>query len=124
HAAAGIDDCLVADLGEASLDAVMRGKLWGAWHLDRPLPVLDFLVFFSSVAAIFAQPGQASYAAANAFVDALAHQRRARGQAALSVNWGVWQDVGFAGTKGGAQALERLLRLGIEPFPVAGGLAA
>src|SRR5690606_25217573 len=86
HAAAGIDDCLVADLGEASLDAVMRGKLWGAWHLDRLLPELDFLVFFSSVAAIFAQPGQASYAAANAFVDALAHQRRARGQAALSVN--------------------------------------
>ena len=124
HAAGVIDDCLVAELGEASLNTVLHAKLRGAWLLDQLLPRLDLFVLFSSVAALLAQPGQASYAAANAFLDALAHRRRGRGQPALSVNWGVWQDVGFAGTQGGTQALARFSRIGIEPFSVAEGLAA
>ena len=124
HAAGVIDDRLLADLGPDSLQRVLSGKLFGAWHLDRLFPELDHFVLFSSVAAPLAQPGQASYAAANAFLDALAQRRRSRGQAALSINWGVWQGVGFAGTEGGAQALDRLARLGIGAFPVESGLAA
>ncbi|MEO8057465.1 MAG: type I polyketide synthase [Burkholderiales bacterium] len=124
HAAGVIDDRLLADLDPGSLQQVLGGKLFGAWHLDRLFPELDHFVLFSSVAAPLAQPGQASYAAANAFLDALAHQRRSRGQAALSINWGVWAGIGFAGTEGGAQALDRLARYGIGAFPVEGGLAA
>ncbi|HJV95126.1 MAG TPA: SDR family NAD(P)-dependent oxidoreductase, partial [Albitalea sp.] len=124
HAAGVIDDCLVAELNLASLSRVLHGKMLGAWNLDQQLPQLDLFVLFSSVAAPLAQPGQASYAAANAFLDALAQQRHGRGQPALSVNWGVWQGLGFAGTAGGAQALARLSTLGIGAFPVSSGLAA
>jgi myxalamid-type polyketide synthase MxaE and MxaD len=124
HAAGAIDDCLVAELTRRSLDAVLRAKSFGAWHLDRLLPQLDLFVLFSSVAATLAQPGQASYAAANAFLGALARERRRRGQPALCVDWGVWQGVGLAATHGGAETCERLSRLGIEPFPAASGLRA
>ncbi|MBL8341591.1 MAG: SDR family NAD(P)-dependent oxidoreductase [Rubrivivax sp.] len=122
HAAGVTDDRLLQDLDAASIDTVMLGKVQGAWHLDRLLPELDHFVLFSSVAALLPQPGQASYAAANAALDALAHRRRAAGQAALSVNWGVWQGLGFAATAGGEQALAALARSGLGAFSASQGL--
>ena len=76
----------------------MAPKVLGAWHLhcetlDRPL---DFMVLFSSITALYGNPGQANYAAANAFLDALAHERRSRGLSAVSINWGPVSDVGMS----------------------------
>ena len=76
----------------------MAAKIAGAWNLHaltREMP-LDFFVLYSSISAILGAPGQANHAAANAFMDALAHHRRASGLPALSINWGVWSEVGAA----------------------------
>ncbi len=110
HCAAVVDDRLIGDLDEASLDRVMRPKAMGAWWLhdllaDQPL---DFFVMFSSVGALLGQAGQAGYAASNAVLDALAHARRAAGRPALSVNWGAWRGLGFARGDGGQRTVRAL----------------
>jgi hypothetical protein len=102
---------------------VLAPKLIGAWHLhsmtvEEPL---DFFVFFSSAASLLGSPGQGNHAAANAFVDALAHHRRARGLPALSINWGAWSGVGAAMR---AEVDRRIARLGLGAIPVAAGLQA
>ncbi|WP_405546562.1 type I polyketide synthase [Streptomyces phaeochromogenes] len=70
-----------------------RSKIAGATHLDELLAEqpLEAFVFFSSGAAVWGSAGQCAYAGANAFLDALAHRRRARGLAATSVAWGAWR---------------------------------
>jgi myxalamid-type polyketide synthase MxaE and MxaD len=94
----------------------MRPKMIGAWLLHRLLEdaPLDFFVLFSSAGSLLGQPGQGNYAAANAFLDALAHHRSAQGQPALSVNWGAWSGLGFAETPGGKRLATRLALLGIK----------
>ena len=126
HAAGVLDDGLLLQLNRARFQAVLRPKLHGAWNLHtqtRDIP-LDFFVLFSSVAAMLGSPGQGNYCAANAFLDTLAHHRRAQGLPALSINWGPWAEVGMAahlshgGASGGltaiapalgVQALQRLM---------------
>ena len=79
---------------DASLTTVFAPKVAGAWNLHArcaSLP-LDFFVLFSSIASVLGSPGQANYAAANAFLDALAAQRRAEGRHGLSVSWGPWSE--------------------------------
>jgi NAD(P)-dependent dehydrogenase (short-subunit alcohol dehydrogenase family) len=98
HAAGVLDDGVFRDQTGQRMERVLAPKASGAWNLhqligDRPL---DFFVLFSSVASLTGSPGQSSYAAANAFLDALAHYRRARGLAALSLNWGAWAGSGMA----------------------------
>ncbi|QRR36010.1 SDR family NAD(P)-dependent oxidoreductase [Hydrogenophaga sp. YM1] len=123
HAAGLTDDQLVRDLDAASLAAVLRPKLGGAWNLHRLLPELDAFVLFSSMAALMPQAGQASYAAANAFLDGLARYRRALGQPALSIGWGVWSQTGVMRGETGQRQQDELQRQGIGAFAPAQALA-
>ncbi len=104
HAAGVTALTAVADLDAPALDAVLRSKVPGAWLLHRlseKLP-LDFFVMFSSIASVWGARGLASYAAANQFLDALAHHRRALGLPALAVNWGPWAGGGMTSDEGRA----------------------
>jgi len=98
HAAGALDDGVLAQQSWQRFAKVFAPKLAGAWNLHlatRGAP-LDHFVLFSSASALLGNAGQANYAAANAFLDALAHRRRADGLPALSVNWGAWGEVGMA----------------------------
>ncbi len=100
HAAGVLRDASVLQLTAEAVEAVAAPKALGAWALHRALAdaPLDFFILFSSAASLLGSPGQASYAAANAFLDALAHARRAQGLPALSISWGPWAEVGMAAT--------------------------
>ncbi len=86
------------DLTDERLDAILAPKVEGAWLLHRLTRdmALDFTLYFSSVAAILGTARQAHYAAANAFLDALAAFRRARGLPTVAVAWGPWREGGMA----------------------------
>jgi len=116
HAAGVLHDGLLVQLDAAALNSVLRPKMIGGWLLHRLLEndPLDFFVLFSSAGSLLGQPGQGNYAAANAFLDALAHHRRAQGRPALSINWGAWSGLGFADTTGGKRLATRLALLGID----------
>ncbi len=97
HLAMAIDDAPLADLDPDRMATVLDPKARGAANLDkatRGLP-LEHFVLFSSVSSVFGNPAQGNYAAANAFLDALAHQRRAEGLPGLAVNWGVLGGEGY-----------------------------
>ena len=98
HAAGVLDDGLLLDLDQQRLDRVLAPKVKGAWNLHEAtleLP-LDYFIMFSSVACVLGSPGQANYAAGNAYMDGLAAYRNARDLPALSVNWGPWANAGMA----------------------------
>ena len=98
HAAAVIDDQIVATLSRESLERVWAPKAVGAWRLHEATAdrELDWWVGFSSVASLLGSPGQSAYASANAWLDALVSWRRASGLPATTINWGQWADVGIA----------------------------
>ncbi len=117
HAAMVLDDGVLLQLDRERFFKVMAPKVIGAWNLhalsvDAPL---DFFMLFSSVASVWGNPGQGNYVAANAFLDALAHHRRQKGLAALTVNWGVIADVGFVARQG--EVGEHLQRIGVKALP-------
>ena len=98
HGAAVLDDQLVVALTEQSLQRVWAPKAAGALRLHQATVGhdLDWWVGFSSVASLFGSPGQAAYACANAWLDALVDWRRAAGLPATAIHWGQWSDVGLA----------------------------
>jgi acyl transferase domain-containing protein/NADPH:quinone reductase-like Zn-dependent oxidoreductase/acyl carrier protein len=96
HAAMVLDDGALLNLEPAQVERVLAPKAHGAWnlHLQTQHLPLDFFVCYSSMAVVFGNPGQANYSAANAFLNALASHRRARGLPALTVDWGYLSEVG------------------------------
>ncbi|MBD0734539.1 non-ribosomal peptide synthetase [Streptomyces sp. CBMA29] len=92
HLAGQVMDARIGDLDRTSFDAAYVPKAVGALLLHRHLrdEPLDHFVLFASIASLLTTAGQANYAAGNAFLDALAHHRRARGLPALSIDWGPW----------------------------------
>ncbi|GAB3874971.1 hypothetical protein GCM10027610_144560 [Dactylosporangium cerinum] len=117
--AAGVDDAVeIADLDLDRLAGVLRGKVAGAAHLDRLLAgvELDLFVVFSSIAGVWGSGGQGAYAAANAFLDALVQQRRARGEVGTALAWGPWAEAGML-VDAGAESYLR--RRGLVPMPPA-----
>ena len=80
-------------------ERVLAPKVQGALalhHATGDLGIqLDFMVFFSSMSSILGIPGQSNYSAANAFLDALAYERRMKNLPALSINWGAWEEAGM-----------------------------
>jgi acyl carrier protein/NADP-dependent 3-hydroxy acid dehydrogenase YdfG len=126
HAAGVIQDRLLRDLDAASWKKVFRSKGLGAWRLHEAFlgEPLDFFVLFSSLGSLLGQEGQGSYAGANAFLDALAHHRRASGRTALSLSWGPWASLGFSKTAGGVQVIGQLSRKGIGELSSAQALEA
>ena len=124
HAAVVLDDSTLLRLDARRFHAVMAPKVLGAAHLHTLTAerALDFFVLFSSAASMLGSPGQSNYAAANAFLDALAHHRRGLGLPASSINWGPWAEVGLAAAD--SRRGDRLAYQGIEGFSPAEGLAA
>jgi len=124
HAAGVLEDSTITQMDIEHFRAATQPKMDGAWNLhEATLDVpLDFFVMYSSVAATLGLAGQSNYAAGNAFLDGLAHYRRAQGLPALSINWGPWSEVGLAAAQ--ANRGERLAERGLGSINPQEGLAA
>jgi acyl carrier protein len=127
HAAAVVEDATLTGITDELIDRDWVAKVRGAWHMHRALrdteaeQPLDWFCSFSSAAALLGSPGQGAYAAANSWLDAFTHWRRAQGLPATAIAWGAWGQVGRAASleegrttmitpDEGAHAFETLLR--------------
>jgi polyketide synthase 5 len=123
HAAAVVENATLANITDELIARDWAPKVHGAWHLHEATATaeLDWFCSFSSAAALLGSPGQSAYAAANSWLDAFTHWRRAQGLPASAIAWGAWGEIGrgveFAQDSGaaitpdeGAYAFEQLLR--------------
>ena len=120
HAAGVLDDGVIKNQRLSRFEQVLAPKVAGSWNLHqatRNLP-LDFFIGFSSIASLIGSAGQANYAAANAFLDALAQFRHGEGLPGLSICWGSWADNGMSA------GLDRHRTMGLELIRPESGLRA
>jgi len=124
HAAGVLDDGTIEQLDWSRFERVLAPKVLGAWNLHQSTLSLqlDFFVLFSAAATLIGSPGQGNYAAANAFMDALAHHRRSRGLTALSINWGAWAEKGMA-SRLTAKDARRWASRGLRPIELSEGMS-
>ncbi|MGW2367203.1 type I polyketide synthase, partial [Streptomyces sp. NPDC001667] len=125
HAAGVLDDGVLASMTPERMDAVLRPKVDAAVNLHeltRELPLSAF-VLFSSAAGVFGAAGQANYAAANTFLDALAQLRRAEGLPAVSLAWGLWAERSAMTGNMEDEDVKRLNRSGVAALTSEEGLA-
>ena len=122
HAAGVVDSHLLTEMTTDDLLPLLRPKVIGSWllHQHTQEAELDFFVMFSSIASVWGSVGQAHYAAANQFLDAFAHYRRAMGLPALAINWGPWVGGGMATD----EAQEWLSQRGVSALESASALDA
>ncbi|MGK7931605.1 MAG: SDR family NAD(P)-dependent oxidoreductase [Microcystaceae cyanobacterium] len=139
HAAGTLDDGILLEQDWQRFKEVMSAKVLGTWNLHQLTQnhELNFCIFFSSVASLLGSPGQGNYAAANQFMDSLAHYRHQQGQAGLSINWGPWdgegmvanlesqqkaklkqQGVNFISLQKGVKILEKLLNINLSEIGI------
>ncbi|MBL1102783.1 type I polyketide synthase, partial [Streptomyces coffeae] len=123
HAAGVLDDGLVGGLSVERVGAVLRPKVDAAWYLHELVGEVSAFVVLSSAAGVFGSAGQGSYAAANAFLDALVGYRRALGLPGVSLAWGAWDlPSGMTGELSEVDR-ERMVRAGLPPVSVEQGVA-
>ncbi|QWF85158.1 D-alanine--poly(phosphoribitol) ligase subunit 1 [Amycolatopsis sp. CA-230715] len=125
HAAGVLDDGVLGSLTPDRLRTVLAAKAGGAWHLHELTRDLDLSAFvmFSSVAATLGTAAQGNYAAANAFLDGLAHHRRNVGLPAVSLGWGLWAERSGLTERLGDADLARLGDAGVRPMDSDAALA-
>ncbi|MGY9071190.1 beta-ketoacyl reductase [Streptomyces sp. CAS3] len=125
HAAGTTDDATVRSLTPERIDTVLLPKIAGAWNLNRltrDLNLASFVVY-SSVFSVLGNAGQGAYCAANAFLNALVHQRCTEGRSALSLAWGWWAQSSQLTQHMNQRLGARLARCGVNPTPAEDGLA-
>ncbi|MER5363562.1 beta-ketoacyl reductase, partial [Streptomyces sp. NPDC002785] len=115
----------IGSLTPERLARVLRPKVDAAWNLHELTQDLDLSAFvlFSSAAGVFGNPGQGNYAAANAFLDALAQHRKAQGLAGSSLAWGLWEDEGGMAATLAETDRQRMNRGSMDALGHADGLA-
>lgn len=121
HAAGLLANRISMQLGFDEFRQVLTSKVLGVCHLEGhpATQAVDFFVNFSSLASMLGSPGQANYAAANAFLETMSSYRVAGGRSGLAVAWGPWSDVGMAAA---AYNLARLADFGIGVVGLGKGL--
>ncbi|MFF1309185.1 SDR family NAD(P)-dependent oxidoreductase, partial [Streptomyces sp. NPDC058307] len=125
HAAGVLDDATVESLTPQRIATVLAAKADAAWNLHELTQGMNLagFVLYSSAAAVLGSPGQSGYAAANAFLDALAAYRRAQGLAGQSLAWGLWAERSTMTAHLNDAGVSRLARSGIRPMTTEQGLA-
>lgn len=115
HAATIVDSAEIADLTPERVNAMLRVKVQGTWALHRwtQSQPLDFFLAFSSITSLIGARAMAPYAAANQFLDAFAHTRRAMGLPMTSIDWGSWDVLRLVS----AQAQNQFAEIGMLPMP-------
>ncbi|MEE3643219.1 MULTISPECIES: type I polyketide synthase [unclassified Brenneria] len=125
HAAGTVDTAEIRAMTPEQIDSVLRSKADSAWNLHRLTQHQDLAAFvlYSSAVSLLPQKGQGNYAAANAFLDALAHHRRHKGLPATAMAWGMWAERSEMGKQLGAEGIQDIIDSGQIPLSIPQGLA-
>ncbi|MDT5120224.1 MAG: hypothetical protein QOE30_5963 [Mycobacterium sp.] len=125
HLAGVLDDALLAQQSMERFRTALAPKAFGAYHLDRLTKDdnLDFFIVYSSVSSVLGPPGQANYATANALLDGLIADRKAKGLPATGVNFGPWAQGGMASSEAARANLGVQGLIPLEPSAALSALA-